>query len=162
MAEILWPESGKLTLAEFEDQAGVRIGGKFVWPATPAPFSRPGETEAIAEAARHFGLDPDPALCEHGHTDRFSLCNQCEAREIDGSAEDDGEQLEQIKPLLAGLRDSAALFREYEQHHRRRVGSAHADDRLRKAKRNADMAARLEELLKPFDRKIEEEENDGA
>lgn len=55
-------------------------------------------------------------------------------------------------PLVALAREAAALFREYEAHHERGAAVITADmplkeERLAKAKRNAEIASRLEQAL---------------
>jgi hypothetical protein len=50
-------------------------------------------------------------LCEHGHTDPMTNCNQCEAREIEGtvspSPEQSGELVKRLRLLAGGHRFDA-------------------------------------------------------
>jgi hypothetical protein len=96
----------------------------------------PGVREALAkaQAAREGAVWDD---LTQGEREGF--------RTVAGQRIDAGRAARLADRSLLG--EASTLFRQYEAHHRARVGSAHADDRLRKAETNAAIADRIERRL---------------
>lgn len=107
--------------------------------------------DAIAWLECH---DPGDGLGVIGPTDETTLCT----RPIVLEAFNAGRQSAPVVGLgrvgVELLIEAAGLFRRYEAHHRERIGNAHADDRMRKVRTNAEIAERIETFLSSRDERI--------
>lgn len=102
------------------------------WPAVPFEGT---QHDALADAKHQ-------ARCV---IESYRLIN---GDRVNGLLAANNREIEKRRGAVALLREAGGVFRTYEQHHRdKAIGNVHADDRNRKAERNAEIADRIEAFI---------------